>query len=111
MKTIKKYTDDGDIQFFEIIESKKELASFLRDALWESLYSQYATGIYDDEDMSTWWIYKDGSVQGAVTGERLRRPNVRNIVKLYQCNPSTTVLYGDIPIKYNEHYGDWEAVF
>lgn len=109
MKTIEKTTRDGDIQIFEIITSRKELKSFLRDLFFDSIYSEYKTGIWEDGDSSVDFYDKEGSYYGYREGDQVKRPNVANITKLVSVNSGSTVIYGDIEIIYNEHYGDWET--
>ena len=110
MKTIEKTTKDGDVMFFEIIESRKELASWFRDQLWDALYSQYRTGTWDDEDSSIDWMDKDGTWRGTEYGEKPDRPNIANIAKVYSMNSGSVVIYGKYNIIQNERYGDWEAI-
>jgi hypothetical protein len=109
MKTIEKTTKDGDIQIFEIIETKKELKQWIRDTFWDSLYSEYKTGIWEDGDSSVSFYNKDGKYHGYFEGDTVKRFNVANIEKLVSINSATTVIYGDVDIIYNEHYGDWET--
>lgn len=71
MKTIEKTTRDGDTQIFEVIESRKELQSFLRDLFWDSLYSQYKTGIWEDGDTSVDFYDKDGNYTGYREGDQV----------------------------------------
>jgi len=111
MKTIEKINQYGDIQIFEIITSKKELHSWIRDTFWDSLYSQNKTGIWEDSDSSVNFYDKDGNYQGFFEGDVVKRFNVNNIKKLVSNNAATTVIYGDVPIVYNEEYGDWEVAF
>lgn len=113
MKTIEKITRDGDIQCFEIITSRKELASFMRDTLWDSVYSEYADNhrIYFDDDTNTYYYDKEGRFFSISAGDTVKRPNIAKIEKLLQHNPGSTVIYGNVPIIYNERYGDWEADF
>ena len=109
MKTIYKITSDGDTQIFEIITSRKELREWMRSTFWDSLYSQYKTGTWDNEDETVDWIDKDGNYWGTELGDTVKRPNIANIKKMISSNDSTTVIYGDINIIYNERYGDWET--
>lgn len=114
MKAIEKTNSYGDTQIFEILESRKELASYLRDAMWESVYSSYAAdegNLHRDGDTTIAYYNKDGSFVFVSEGDKVKRPNVANIVKLVESNSATTVIYGNVPIVYNEHYGDWEINF
>lgn len=114
MKVVEKITRDGDTQIFEIIESRKELASWLRDELWESVYSGYAAdegNTHKDGDTTISYYNKDGSFVFISEGDKVKRPNVSQIAKLIESNSGTTVIYGNVPIVYNEHYGDWETDF
>jgi hypothetical protein len=114
MKTVEKITRDGDIQTFEIITSRKELASFMHDTLWESYYSSYAKdegNIHTDADTSTFYYDKDGNFFSITEGDKVKKPNISKIEKLLQHNGCTTVIYGNAPIVFNEHYGDWEVDF
>ena len=111
MKTIEKTTEDGNIQIFEVIESRKELRKWIRDTFWDSIYSEYKTGIWEDNDSSVSVYDKDGKYYGFSYGDTVKKFNVSNIVKLVSVNSMTTVIYGDVPIVYNEKYGDWEEDF
>ena len=111
MKVIEKITRDGDTQIFEIITSKKELREWLKMILCDSLYSQYKTGVWEDEDSSLSFYDKTGKYHGYYAGDSVKRFNVSNIKKLVNNNSGSTVIYGKVPIVYNEHYGDWEIVF
>lgn len=111
MKTIEKITRDGDAQTFEIITSKKELAKWLKSALCDSIYGQYANNMHQDGDSTMYYYNKDGNFFSITEGATVKRPNVAKIEKLIQNNDSTTVIYGYAPIVYNEHYGDWEVDF
>jgi hypothetical protein len=110
MKTIEKITRDGDIQIFEIIESRKELAKHLRNILFENIYSEYADNkIFNDGDTTIGYYDKEGNFYWISEGEEVKRPNISKIEKYLEHNAGTTVIYGDIEITYNEHYGDWET--
>ena len=109
MKVIEKTTSDGDIQIFEIIESRKELRGWIRDAFWDSLYSQYRTGIWEDGDSNVVFYDKDGKCHCFYEGDAVKRFNISNIDRLISGNDSTVVLYGNYTLEYNEHYGDWNA--
>jgi hypothetical protein len=109
MKTIEKLTRDGDTQIFEIIESRKELASWLRDSLWDNLYSQFKEPVFYDPDTTIAYYDKTDKFYWIAEGEAVKRPNVANISKLVSTNGSTVVIYGNVSILYNEHYGDWET--
>ena len=111
MKVIEKVTRDGDIQFFEIIESRKELGAILKDILWDSLYSQYKTGAWTDDDSSLYIEYKNGDFAHYCIGSQVKRPNISNISKMQYNNPETTMIYGNIQIVQNDHYGDWDTDF
>lgn len=111
MKTIEKTTRDGDIQIFEIITSRNELRSWFHTNLSDSLYSEYATGIWEDEDSSVDWCDRDGNYWGTELGGEVKRPNLDFITKMVSNNCSTTVIYGDVEIIYNEYHGDWETNF
>ena len=109
MHTIEKLTRDGDIMYFQVIESRKELSSFMRDWLWDSLYSQFKTGLWLDQDTSIDYQYKDNSWHGTEYGDRVERPNIANIIRMISMNSGDIVIYGDVKIVYNEHYGDWQT--
>lgn len=109
MKTIQKFTDDGYQQIFEIIESKKELHSWIRDHFWDSLYSEYKTNIYDDEDSSCCFWNKNGDCTCFFHGDKVKKFNISKITKLISTNSSTTVIYGNVSIIKNEKYGDYET--
>ena len=109
MKTIEKITREGDTMIFEIIESRKELAGWMRDQLFDAVYSEYRTGTWNDDDSSIDCQYKDGTFWGTDFGDSVKKPNISNIVKMISNNCSTTVIYGDIKIVQNEKYGDWEV--
>ena len=116
MKTIEKLNADGDTQIFEIITSRKELADFFYNVLHEYIYSEYAKdwhpdAIFEDADTTICYYNKDGKYTWISEGDKVLRPNVANISKFLSTNGSTTVIYGDVPIVYNEHYGDWEVNF
>jgi hypothetical protein len=116
MKTIEKITTDGDVQFFEIITSRKELNEFLHDHLNEYIYSEYAKEwhpdkVFKDEDTTICYYDKAGKFACISAGEKVNRPNVSKIEKLLSTNGSTTVIYGDVSISFNERYGDWEVDF
>ena len=114
MRVIEKITEDGDIQGFEFIQSRKELATFLRDMLWESVYAPYARdkgNIHTDPDTSYFWYDVDGKFYSIHEGDKVARPNVARIKKFMQINSASVVIYGDVPIVKNEHYGDWDAQF
>ncbi|TCL35670.1 hypothetical protein EV210_111136 [Anaerospora hongkongensis] len=109
MKIIEKITRDGDTQIFEIIESRKELSSWLRDALWDNLYSQFKEPVFYDPDTTIAYYDRADKFHWVAEGETVKRPNVANISKLVSTNGGSTVVYGDVPIIYNDHYGDWET--
>lgn len=111
METVEKITRDGDTQIFEIITSKKELREWIRLTFWDCLYSEYKTGIweYDDDYVVFYDIY--GKCHSFFTGDEVKRFNIANIDKMVSGNDSTTVIYGNVPIVYNEHYGDWDVDF
>lgn len=116
MKTIEKIARDGDTQIFEIITSRKELAEFLHNELHEYIYSEYAKDwhpdrVFDNPDTTICFYNKDGKFTWISEGETVNRPNLANIKKLLSTNGSTTVIYGDVPIIFNENYGDWEVDF
>ena len=79
MKTIKKITRDGDIQYFDIIESRKELKSWVKTLFYDSKYCDSPSGIWEDEDA---FVYS---------------------------NCSSEMVYGNVPIVYSEDYGDWRT--
>ena len=109
MKTLEKTTRDGDTQIFEIIENREELKSEIKSIFWDSLYSEYKTGVWADEDTSIVIVYKDGSIFGYSQGDEVKRLNISSVAKLAYINPSSTVIYGDVKILQNERYGDWET--
>jgi len=112
MKVIEKLTSDGDTQIFEILTSKKELKEWLRGTLCDSVYSKYYKDpIFNDPDTTIAYYDKDGSFHWIAEGEKVKRPNISKIAKFIESNSGTTVIYGDVPIIYNEHYGDWEVDF
>jgi hypothetical protein len=116
MKTIEKVTRDGDTQIFEIITSRRELAEFLRNTLHEYIYSEYAKDwhpdrIFKDCDTTICYYDKDGKYKWISEGEKVNRPNIANIEKMMSTNGSTIVIYGNVPIIFNDHYGDWEVDF
>lgn len=116
MKTIEKLTTDGDTQIFEIITSRKELSEFFHDLLHEYIYSEYAKDwhpdrVFEDPDTTICYYNKDNQYTWISEGETVNRPNVANITKLLSTNGCTTVIYGDVPIVFNESYGDWEVNF
>lgn len=111
MEIIEKVTRDGDTQIFEIITSKKELRGWVRDMFWDSLYSMFKTGIWEDCDSSVNIYDKDGRYHGYYEGDEVKRFNIANIERMVSVNSYSTVIYGNVQIIYNEHYGDWETDF
>jgi ATP-dependent protease HslVU (ClpYQ) peptidase subunit len=116
MKVIEKITRDGDTQIFEVITSRKELAEFFRNELHEYIYSEYAKDwhpdrVFEDENTTVCYYNKDGKFVWISEGETVSRPNIANIEKMMSTNGSTIVIYGNAPVVYNEHYGDWEVKF
>jgi hypothetical protein len=97
MKKIEK--DNG--QIFEIIESKKELKSFLIDTL--SPFDK----IWNDDDSSLSFYDVDGNCHSFAMGDKLEKINTSKIESLIEINDSTIVIYGNVEIVYNEHYEDW----
>jgi len=109
MRIEERTTRDGDTQIFEIIENRRELRDWIRTTFCDSLYSEYRTGIWEDADSSVYFYDKDGRFHGFNEGDEVRRFNVANIARMVSCNSATTVIYGDVRILQNEHYGDWET--
>jgi len=107
MKTIEKETKYGCNLIFEIIANKKELREWMKWALMDGLSSKGKDGTWEDEDSSIWWMDKDGEWDGTEIGCPVKRPNISNIKKMISSNPSTTVIYGDIEIFYDEEHDEW----
>jgi hypothetical protein len=105
MEIIEKTTKDGDIQYFEILKSRKELSEWLHDNLFEA----YQSGIFNDEDSSIVYYTKDSSCHIIEFGDKIKHLNAANIAKFVHYGPNSTTIYGNIPIIQNAHYGDWEV--
>jgi hypothetical protein len=108
MKKIEKTTTDNDTMTFEVIETKTELKSFLKDLL---CYFD-DNGLWIDEDNSLSFYDLDGNCHWFGLGEKFEKLNVYSskIVSMIEINDNTTIVYGDVEIVQNEKYGDWQAV-
>jgi hypothetical protein len=109
IKTVEKITRDGDIQIFEIITTRKDLREFLRDLLWDGVYSSEPLGIWNDCDSSLHYYDTNGLYHGFSEGDPVKRINHRTIDRLISDNGCTTVIFGDVQLIYNDRYGDWET--
>lgn len=110
MKQIEKITRDGDTQYFEIIESRKELQEYFNGYWWNV---ESGDTEWFDEDTAIHWYMKDGSYGCLMDTEPLpnKKPCVQNMIKYIESNAATTVIYGKgLEIVQNERYGDWEVV-
>lgn len=107
MKQIEKITRDGDIQYFEVLTSRKELAERLNDNWWAINDNQWT-----DEDTAIHWYLKDGTYGCLMEGWPVpKKPAIAQIAQYIESNAATTAIYGKgLSIMQNEHYGDWEAV-
>ena len=110
MKNIEKITRDGDIQQFDIIENRKELRSWVRDIFWDSKYSEDATGVFEDEDSVVHYYDKSGNYHGFSAGDAIKGLRISQISRFVWCNSCSEMVYGNVPIVYNEEAGYWEAV-
>jgi hypothetical protein len=97
-------TDNG--QIFEIIETKTELKSWIKD-----IVDPFNTGKWDYEDSGLSFYDKSGDCHAFITGDKLGKIKSSDIVSLIENNDMTTVIYGNVEIVYNDHYEDWEAEY
>ncbi len=107
MKQIEKITADGDTQYFERLQNRKELAWNL-SCNWDNVEN----GEYIDEDTAVHWYLKDGTYGCLMTDFPVpKKPAVRNIAQYVESNAASRIFYGKrLNIVQNEHYGDWEVV-
>lgn len=103
MNVIEKTTEDGNVQYFEIISSKKELKS------WFGLFDWSNDGTWYDDDTSVSFEMKDGSHINFFYGDKKRKINFANVSKMVCNGPNSTTIYGNIEIEYNLKYGDYEV--
>lgn len=112
MKMIEKTTRDGDIQYFEIIETKAEIHEFLKDLLSDSLHKDWGTHEFEDEDGFIYFYNKDGSSTYLSHGDEVKKmPDVYQMTKFMSGNGYTITVYGNCPIIYNEEDGYWDVDF
>jgi hypothetical protein len=105
VKVVRKKTRDGDEQIFEILQSRKDLAQWLREMDVKSGNKWY------DEDTSISFYDTSGKFYHIEEGGVIPRFNVAKIRKLLSVGDATTVIYGKVSIVFNEKYGDWETEF
>jgi len=104
MITIKKTSDSGDIQRFDVLETRTEMTGFINDTL------EHATkdGVWTDHESFLWGFYRNGHCFDCGTCE-IACLNIREIDSLICGNTGTTVLFGDFDIFLNERSGRWQA--
>lgn len=109
MKTIEKVTRDGDIQYFDIIESRKELKSWVKTLFYDSKYCDSPSGIWEDEDAAVNYYDKSGNYHGFYPGDEIKGLRISQIDRFVYSNCSSEMIYGNVPIVYSEDYGDWRT--
>lgn len=105
MKIIEKITNDGNVQYFEIIESRKELKS------WFNLFDWSEKGTWFDDDTSISFQFKNGGYVHFFYGDKKQRINFANVSKMVCHGANSTSIYGNVEILKNDHYGDFEVNF
>jgi hypothetical protein len=91
-------------QIFEICTSRAEFGSYIKDILSGCRQK----GLWTDDDSSLYLKYKSGREISFSFEDKLIPLNYNQIASGLYNNPSTQVLY-NLPIVFNDHYGDWEV--
>ena len=108
MKTIEKVTREGNIQYFDIIESRKELRSWVKTLFYDSKYCDSPSGIWEDEDAAVNYYDKSGNYHGFYSGDEVKGLRISQIDRFVYSNCSTEAIYGNVPIIFNEELGFWQ---
>jgi hypothetical protein len=94
-------------QIFEVCTSRADFGQAVKDNLWD--FRNRGEGIWTDDDSSLYLKYKSGKEICLSTGDKLVPINYSQIASGLYNNPSSQIIY-KVPIVFNSHYEDWEAV-